>query len=69
MAQKQELAEKIQEADGEILNKAIALIQASMPLGDVSLPFFLSSSLRITFLQPSGRLTLRFFLPVVCFAL
>jgi hypothetical protein len=43
MAQKQELAEKIQEADGEILNKAIALIQASMPLGDVSL--FLSFSL------------------------
>jgi len=36
MAQKQELADKIQVADGEILNQAIVIIQQSMPLGDVS---------------------------------
>jgi len=47
MAQKQELADKIQVADGEILNQAIVIIQQSMPLGDVSsFPSILSSILR-----------------------
>ncbi|KAL7414367.1 hypothetical protein BDY24DRAFT_386720 [Mrakia frigida] len=45
MAQKQELADKIQVADGEILNQAILIIQQSMPLGDVSVPVSLASFL------------------------
>lgn len=38
MTKKQELATKIQQADGETLNKAIQIIQASTNLGNVGRP-------------------------------
>lgn len=50
--QKQELAEKIIKTEGETLNKAITIIQESMPLGEVSFPpahcyFFWLLTLRV----------------------
>ena len=42
MAQKQELAEKIQHCEGDVLNKAISIIQDSMPGDSVRCCFFAS---------------------------
>jgi hypothetical protein len=57
MAQKQELAEKIQHCEGDVLNKAISIIQDSMPGDSVRLLAIAPRELLVEPTSPSTWLT------------